>query len=109
MRLLVGMYGLVSLTCCTLGGTFNGSMYSCTSFGMKVGGGIGSALSGWLLAAAKFHASALTQSAGCSNMLTFLFAGIPVLITALIVFIYFKLDVEKANTRLRAEKDHPLN
>lgn len=32
-----------------------------TSFGMKVGGGIGSALSGWLLAAAKFDASALTQ------------------------------------------------
>lgn len=125
---LVGMYGLVSLTCCTLGGTFNalvseaadysflktgkrldGSMYSCTSFGMKVGGGIGSALSGWLLAAAKFDASALTQSAGCSNMLTFMFAGIPVLITALIVFIYFKLDVEKANTKLRAEKDHVMN
>lgn len=80
-----------------------------TSFGMKVGGGIGSALSGWLLAAAKFDASALTQSAGCSNMLTFMFAGIPVIITAIIVFIYFKIDVEKANTKLRAEKDLALN
>lgn len=120
---LVGMYGLVALTCCTLGGTFNalvaeasdhtflktgkrldGSMYSCTSFGMKVGGGLGSALSGWLLAAANFDAAAAVQTAECSNMLTFMFAGIPVIITAVIAFIYFKLDVEKANARLRAEK-----
>lgn len=120
---LVGMYGLVSLTCCTLGGTFNalvseasdytffktgkrldGSMYSCTSFGMKVGGGIGSALSGWLLAAANFDATAAVQSAACENMLTFMFAGIPVIITVIIVFIYFKLDVEKENIQLRAER-----
>lgn len=125
---LVGMYGLVSLTCCTLGGTFNalvseaadytflttgkrldGSMYSCTSFGMKVGGGLGSALSGWLLAAAKFDATAVAQSAGCSNMLTFMFAGIPAIITAIIVLIYFKLDVEKENLKLRAEKNNTLN
>lgn len=120
---LVGMYGLVSLTCCTLGGTFNalvseaadytflktgkrldGSMYSCTSFGMKVGGGLGSALSGWLLAAAKFDATAVSQSVGCSNMLTFMFAGIPAIITAIIVLIYFKLDVEKENKNLRNKK-----
>ncbi len=124
---LVGLYGLVSLTCCTLGGTFNalvseaadytflttgkrldGSMYSCTSFGMKVGGGLGSALSGWLLAAAKFDATSVTQSAGCSNMLTFMFAGIPAIITAIIVLIYFKLDVEKENRKLRAEKNNAL-
>ena len=117
---LVWMYGLVSLTCCTLGGTFNalvseasdytyfktgkrldGSMYSCTSFGMKVGGGLGSAVSGWLLAAGHFDAAAATQSAFCNQMLTFSFAGVPVIITALIVLIYLKLDVEKANLSLK--------
>ena len=74
---VVWMYGLVALTCCTLGGTFNalvseasdytylntgkrmdGSMYSCTSFGMKVGNGLGSAISGWLLAASHYDATA---------------------------------------------------
>lgn len=118
--ILVLIYVLVALTSCTLGGTFNalvseaaeytfrkkgkrldGSMYSCTSFGMKVGGGIGSALSGWLLALAKFDATAAVQSAGCLNMLTFMFAGIPVIITLIIIFIYYKMDVEKANEKMR--------
>lgn len=119
---LVWLYALVALTCCTLGGTFNalvseaveytflqvgkrmdGSMYSCTSFGMKVGGGLGSAVSGWLLAMSGFDAAAATQSAACSNMLTFMFAAVPVIITAVIVFIYYKLDVESANKKLRGE------
>ena len=84
-------------------------MYSCTSFGMKVGGGLGSALSGWLLAAANFDASAAVQSTGCLNMLTFMFAGIPVIITVIIVFIYFKLDVEKVNAKIRAEREEGRN
>lgn len=119
----VWMYGLVSLTCCTLGGTFNalvseaseytylktgkrmdGSMYSCTSFGMKVGNGLGSALSGWLLAASHYDATAAVQSASCTNMLSFMFAGIPLIITVIIVVLYYKLDVEKVNQKLKQEK-----
>ncbi len=119
--IVVVMYSLVALTCCTLAGTFNalvseasdytffktgkrldGSMYSCTSFGMKVGGGLGSAVSGWLLAAGKFDPTALTQTDFCNSVLTFSFAGVPVIVTAIVVFIYFKLDVEKVNAKLRA-------
>ncbi len=120
---LVWIFGLISLTCCTLGGTFNalvseaeeysyyktgkrmdGSMYSCTSFGMKVGGGLGSAISGWLLAAAGFDPALAVQSQACTNMLTFMFAGIPLIITALIIYIYFKLDVERVNKELAASR-----
>ena len=119
---LVILYGFVSLTMCTLGGTFNalvseasdytflktgkrldGSMYSCTSFGMKVGGGLGSAISGWLLAASHFDSSAAVQPIECTNMLTFMVAGVPLIITAVVIFIYFRLDVEKANQELRKE------
>lgn len=119
---VVWMYGLVSLTCCTLGGTFNalvseaseytylktgkrmdGSMYSCTSFGMKVGNGLGSAISGWLLAASHYDATAAVQSASCTNMLSFMFAGIPLIITVIILILYYKLDVEKVNQKLRSE------
>lgn len=121
---LVWMFGLVSFTMCPLGGTFNalvseaaeytflktgkrmdGSMYSCTSFGMKVGGGLGSAVSGWLLAAAKFDGLAAVQTAACCKMLTFMFAGVPIIITILVIIIYFLLDVEKANKKLRAENN----
>ncbi len=118
---LTWIFALISLTCCTLGGTFNalvseasdytffktgkridGSMYSCTSFGTKVGGGLGSAVSGWLLASSGFDAAAVQQSASCSNMLTFMFAGVLVIITMIVVFIYYKLDVENVNKKLRA-------
>ena len=113
------------MTMCTCGGTFNAlvseasnytfyktgkrldsSMYSCTSFGMKVGGGLGSAISGWLLAASHFDAAALVQPVECSNMLTFMFAGIPLIITAIIIFIYYKMDVEKVNRQLREEQNN---
>lgn len=121
---LVWLFALASLTMCTLGGTFNalvseasdytfiktgkrldGSMYSCTSFGMKVGGGLGSAISGWLLAASHFDSTALVQPVECSNMLTFMFAGIPLIITAIVIFLYLKLDVEKVNKKLRTEQN----
>ncbi len=121
---LVIMFAFVSLTMCTLGGTFNalvaeaaeytfiktgkrmdGSMYSCTSFGMKVGGGLGSAILGWLLAAVSFDGMAAVQTAACNNMLTFLFAGVPVIITLAILVIYFFLDVEKKNIELRKEAE----
>lgn len=93
MTAMLVLYGICSLTNCSMMGTFNalvaeaseytarktgkkldGSMYSCTSFGMKVGSGIGSGLSGWLLAASGFDAAAI---------------------------IYYFLKVEKVNRELR--------
>lgn len=115
------LYGLCSLTNCSMMGTFNalvaeaseytthktgkkldGSMYSCTSFGMKVGSGLGSGISGWLLAASGFDAAAAVQSAACNNMLIFMFAGIPLIVTIATAVIYYFLKVEKMNTSLRA-------
>lgn len=120
--MIAAIFSLVSLTMCTLGGTFNalvseaadytffktgkrfdGAMYSCTSFGMKVGGGLGSAISAWLLAASKFDATAAVQAQSCSNMLTFMFAGVPVIITLIVLVIYFFLDVEVKNAAIRGK------
>ena len=43
----------------------DGTMYSCTSFGTKIGGGIGVALCGWLLDASGFVKEAAVQPASC--------------------------------------------
>ena len=113
-------YGLCSLTNCSLAGTFNalvaeaaeytrlkkgtrldGSMYSCTSFGMKVGSGIGSGISGWLLAASGFDASAAVQTAACNQMLLIMYAVVPLIVTIISVVIYYFLKVEDANKELR--------
>ncbi len=116
--LMLILFALSFLTCCSLGGTFNalvaeaseytfrktgkridGSMYSCTSFGMKVGGGLGTAISGWLLKASGFNAQELVQTASVNNMLTFMFTGVPLIAGVIVLLIYFKLNVQEVNAK----------
>ncbi|MDI9215664.1 MFS transporter [Clostridium tertium] len=81
----------------------DGSMYSCTSFGLKIGGGIGTAIAGWLLAYSGFDASLATQSQACIDMLYIMYLWIPMFINIIIAILLMGLDVEKANDRLRAK------
>ena len=88
----------------TKGKRIDGTMYSCTSFGTKLGGGIGTALTGWLLAASGFNGEVVTQSASCLNMLHFMYLWLPVILSLIITFIMTKMNVEKANEELKAAK-----
>ena len=80
----------------TTGKRVDGTMYSCTSFGTKVGGGIGTAVAGWLLASSGYVGGAEVQSAACMNMLHILYLWIPMVLTILITLILRGLNVEKA-------------
>lgn len=82
----------------------DGTMYSCTSFGLKVGGGIGTALTGWLLDLSGFEGKLAVQPESCINMIQFMYLWLPVIILIVITFIMSKMNVEKANAELRAEK-----
>ncbi|MCF2682589.1 MFS transporter [Faecalicatena contorta] len=88
----------------TTGKRVDGTMYSCTSFGTKVGGGIGTAIAGWLLAASGYISNADVQPASCMNMLHVMYLWLPMIFNLLITLILFRLNVEKANEKLR-EKD----
>ena len=79
----------------------DGTMYSCTSFGTKVGGGIGTAVAGWLLAASGYVANATVQSASCMNMLHVMYLWLPMIFNLLITIVLVKLNVEKVNVELR--------
>ena len=68
---------------------------------MKVGSGIGSGISGWLLAASGFDASAAVQTAACNQMLLIMYAVVPLIVTIISVVIYYFLKVEDANKELR--------
>lgn len=81
----------------------DGSMYSCTSLGVKLGGGLGTAISGWLLDFSGYEGEALVQSASCINMIQFMYLWLPVIICLLITFIMAGLNVEKANRKLKEE------
>ena len=85
------------------GKRIDGIMFSCTSLGVKVGGGVGTAMAGWLLASSGYVANADVQPASTISMLYFMYLWIPAIANGIILLLLWRLDVEKANDRLRAE------
>ena len=83
----------------------DGTMFSCSSMGIKVGGGLGTAVSGWLLALGGFNGAAEVQTAGAISMINFMYLMIPTILTAVMTLIVARLDVEKANKELTAQKE----
>ncbi|SHE25135.1 MFS transporter [Actinomyces glycerinitolerans] len=83
------------------GKRIDGLMFSCTSLGVKIGGGLGTALAGWLLAASGYIANAPVQPDSAINMLYFMYLWIPAIVNGIILFLLSRLDVERANDRLR--------
>lgn len=83
----------------------DGTMYSCTSLGIKLGGGIGTAITGWLLEFSKFDKSLDVQLDTCLNMLHIMYLWIPFIICIVITLIMSQMNVEKANQQLRAKRN----
>ena len=87
------------------GKRIDGLMFSCTSLGVKVGGGLGTALSGWLLAASGYDGDLKVQPESAIQMIYIMYVWLPLAANALILFLLLRLDVEKVNTRLKEEAD----
>ena len=99
------------IACCSehtylkTGKRIDGMMYSCSSFGIKVGGSIGTAISGWLLNAAGFVENAAIQTAATVDMLHILYLWGPIVLYGLGTLVLFLLNVEKANAKLLEAKN----
>ena len=99
------------IACCseyttmTTGHRLEGMMYSCSSLGIKLGGALGTAVSGWLLAAAGYVENAAVQTPSAVNMLCFLYLWMPVILCVIVAFLLIFLRVEKANAELLIEKN----
>ena len=87
----------------THGKRVDGTMYSCTSLGTKLGGGIGTALAGWLLSFSGYVGGAAEQTASCINMLHVMYLWLPMIFNLLITLILTRLNVEKAVENLKKE------
>ena len=75
----------------------DGLMFSCSSIGVKLGGGIGSAVVGWLLALGGFNGTAAVQSSGAINMIFFMYAVLPLIFGIAMAILVYLMKVEKAN------------
>ena len=88
------------------GSRITGMMYSCSSVGLKVGTGFGTAATGILLELAKYDGTAEIQSAFTVNMINYgyiLAVVVPSVIT-LIVLIFLNVEKENKSLRESAEK-----
>ena len=83
----------------------DGTMYSCTSLGVKLGGGLGTAISGWLLAFSGYDGDAAVQPESCIRMMQVMYLCIPLVISLVITIILSRMNVEEANERLKKEKN----
>ncbi len=81
-----------------------GTIFSCSSLGIKVGTGLGTAISGILLSMGGFDPAAAAQSSGALNTIqyTYLLVGVMVGIVGILVF--SKMNVEKDNQEMREAK-----
>lgn len=81
----------------------DGMMFSATSLGVKFGGGIGVAVTGWLLAASGYVGDSDVQPESALNMLQFMYLWMPAIVLGIVALVLSRLKVEQANKKLRAE------
>ena len=83
----------------------DGIMYSCTSPGVKIGGGLGTAIVGLLLDFSGFKGTLTVQPDSAINMLHIMYLWIPMILSLVITFIMSEMNVEAANRRLREQME----
>lgn len=81
----------------------DGMMFSATSLGVKIGGGIGVAVTGWLLAASNYVGGADVQPESAMTMIRFMYLWMPAIILAIVAVVLSRLKVESVNRKLRRE------
>ncbi len=83
----------------------DGTMYSCTSLGVKIGGGLGTAIAGWMLDLSGFiNGDNAVQPDSCINMMYFMYLWLPFILDLLIAIILSFMNVEEANAKLEKEQ-----
>ena len=88
----------------TKGKRVDGTMYSCTSLGVKIGGGLGTAIAGWLLEFSKFDGRLAVQPDSCIDMLHIMYLWIPLVIDVIILLVLSRMNVEGANEKIKQER-----
>lgn len=86
------------------GKRLEGTMYSSASVGIKVGGGLGSAIGGWLLTLGGYNGKLQVQPDGALKMISFMYLVIPFIASILMAIIASRLNVQKANYELEQIK-----
>lgn len=84
------------------GKRIDGTMYSCTSLGVKIGGGLGTAIAGWMLDLSGFiNGDYAVQPDSCISMMHFMYLWLPFILDLIITIVLSFMNVEEANKQLQ--------
>lgn len=87
------------------GKKIDGTMYSCTSLGVKIGGGLGTAIAGWMLDLSGFiNGDNAVQPDSCISMMHFMYLWLPFILDLIITIVLSFMNVEEANRKLKENK-----
>lgn len=89
----------------TKGARIDGMMFSCSSLGVKVGGGIGTAAVGWLLELGGYVGTAAVQTDGAVRMIFNMYITFPVVLGVVITVLLAFMKVEKENQKIDQERE----
>ena len=79
------------------GKRIDGLLFSCTSLGVKIGSGLGTAASGWLLQMSGYHANMDVQPDSAIQMLYVMYVWLTLGANVIILLLLTRLDVEKSH------------
>ncbi len=79
-----------------------GMVYSCSSIGIKVGSGVGTAIVGWLLEFGGYDGKLAVQSASALHMISVSYLVLPLIIGLVMILLFACMNVENVNKELRA-------
>lgn len=80
-----------------------GLAYSATSFGIKIGMGLGSAMVGWGLALGKYAGSVKIQSAGALEVIKALYTYVPMIFTVIGLIALLNANLDKIYPKVQKE------
>lgn len=81
-----------------------GMMFSCSSLGMKLGSGLGSAAVGWILAAAGYVGTSEVLGAAELSAIKFIYGALPLIVTVLLAVMCWLQRVVEDNKKLEESK-----
>lgn len=88
------------------GHRLTGTIYSCSSVGLKIGTGIGTAACGFLLELGGFDGTAATQTATAVATINWSYLLASALLPVFLLIIMYFMKVEKENKELRAKRSN---
>lgn len=81
--------------------SIEGMVFSCSSIGIKVGTGLGTAIVGWLMDAGSYDGTLTVQPDSAINMIITSYCGIPLIIGIAVFILFWFIDVEDKNKKLK--------